>query len=840
MVGALWIDSGSDSDSDAAATAGHRQHSRNSRAVAGPSRLDAAPQLRKSPRRTARAPPSSSSSVIALSSSQDHDQHAVIAAATATTAAQQATPGQRMMQLLAEPSPDSSLPSLRDMLRQHTTRTHVAPSTNASRIGGDNGSLSIAAAGVSASRLPSASLRAGSLRRTASQPTASSSQEDPTSSLFRASVRRPTKRTATNTALPEVIEIGSDSIVDPASEADLAHTFQTSSPIRSQFSARNQLPSSQPVLFSPPPRFAAVQDRIQARGTARQAGRSTLRADSAPIVILSSSPPPPPSLPRTSQGSLANAIENIAQDDDYDLPHFPPSSFTFENPPPSPPFSPVEARPEAVDTSPSPKRRAVGTGSKPTTPKRAKPMARTTSLLEALDKLYVPEDDAMPKAKSSKTSARGSNAPAAADNANNAKTSTSKAQKAAAAKESREAKAREREAVKAAKAQAAAEKKRFLEVNRLRTSKTDTMRELIIDLDRTLFSAGQPFAGQQGSMQARFEEEGASVHLCDGVVAPPLVRFRRKVKAEWNTERRHWVPLDREEVQREAMVIVYVDAKEIVQLVGEGGEEGLESWYGDLKRRLAAMDGGTEGEPQVFLICQGLVKFYSRLRANENRAYTARIRQQLAENQPVASTAAADQATSTSSDAAGKPARRKGNTVANNAAEDAATPPAQAVVERSLLQLKLIQRCYVIHAASLVDGVEWVHQLTSDLSLKPYKSLRDTHLSFAVDTGRNTTSSSSAAIYATMLQQIPRVTPAIASSITTIYPSLHALVSAYQRCTDEGEQKAMLSGVQVQSNKDGTERRGNRMNLGLQLSKRVHAVVRGTNAELLINNPTKD
>ena len=50
----------------------------------------------------------------------------------------------------------------------------------------------------------------------------------------------------------------------------------------------------------------------------------------------------------------------------------------------------------------------------------------------------------------------------------------------------------------------------------------------------------------------------------------------------------------------------------------------------------------------------------------------------------------------------------------------------------------------------------------------------------------------------------------------------------------------MLSGVQVQSNKDGTERRGNRMNLGWQLSKRIHAVVRGTNAELLINNPTKD
>uniref|UniRef100_V5ED95 ERCC4 domain-containing protein n=2 Tax=Kalmanozyma brasiliensis (strain GHG001) TaxID=1365824 RepID=V5ED95_KALBG len=397
------------------------------------------------------------------------------------------------------------------------------------------------------------------------------------------------------------------------------------------------------------------------------------------------------------------------------------------------------------------------------------------------------------------------------------KSSPSKAAKAAASRLAREAKAREREALKAAKQRAAAEKKRFLEVNRLRTSKSDTMRELIVDLDRTLFASGQPFAGCQESVTARFQEEGASVNMCDGVVAPPLVRFRRKVRAQWDKERRHWVPLDKEEVRREPMVIVYIDAKEVVQLVGEGA--GLESWYGDLKRRLQAMDGE---DPQVFLICQGLVKYYARLKANENRAYTARIRQQLADNQP------ADEPTTST-------ARRKAPPPTTTT-----TVPPQATVERSLLQLKLVHRCYVIHAASLVDGIEWLHQLTSDLSLKPYKSLRDTHLSFAVDMGRNTTSSSSAAVYGMMLQQIPRVTPAIAGSITTIYPSLNALLSAYGRCADEAEERGLLSGVQVQSNKDGTERRGNRTNLGLQLSKRIHAVVRGRNAELLVSNPTKD
>lgn len=361
------------------------------------------------------------------------------------------------------------------------------------------------------------------------------------------------------------------------------------------------------------------------------------------------------------------------------------------------------------------------------------------------------------------------------------------------------------------------------------------MRELIVDLDRSLFAPSHPLAPCYDSIKTRFEQEGASVELYDSVIAPPLVRFRRKVKAAWNAEKRHWVPLDTEEVRREGMVIIYVDAKQVVEQVQDGGEAGLERWYSDLKRWIEVGNEGQAEEHshlQVFLICQGLVKYYSRLRANENRAYTARIRQQLAENQNDASQAAT---------APPKSAVRPKATVATTGdAGVRADHPPQSAVERGLLQLKLVHRCYVIHAASLVDGIEWLHQLASDLSLKPYKSLRDTHLSFAVDTGRHTTSASSAHIYTTMLQQIPRVTPAIANSITTIYPSLQMLLQAYQRCTDEKEQQRLLSGVQVQSNKDGTERRGNRMNLGLQLSKRIHAVLRGSNGDLLINNPTKD
>ncbi|KAJ1598381.1 hypothetical protein NDA14_007093 [Ustilago hordei] len=817
MVGALWIHSGSDSDSDSE----HRRtrRSQDVRTVTGPSKLEKVQSMRKSPRRGNAA---SSGSIIALSSSQDIDRASKSSKQSTAdklhpSQISNPTPGQRMARLLADPSPDTSLPSFRDLLRSRSGAT--TSNTTEARNGAKSGAAPV-------------SSRAGTLRRTASQPVSSSQEEGPSSFLPNIPTRRDIRKAATNvtaTRIPEVIEIGSDSIVDPASEADPLPPLD-SSPIRSQFSARGQshFSSSQPVAYSPPKarnRPAGGGEGVVERRTARQ----SYRAESTPIVILSSSPPPAASLtlPRASQnGGRRDVVEDIPEED-MELPELPPSSFPDEVPLRSP-SSPLRLeRREVVDVSPSLKRRAAATsdveGSKEAppapAPKRSRPMAKTCrrqteSKTPPASCLAKPPKQQQPNKRASK-------------------------------------RAIEREAAKAHKLRLATEKKKFLEANRLRTSKSDTMRELIIDLDRTLFTPGQPLDKQEETVKARFEEEGAEVNMCAGLVEPPLLRFRRKCKADWDEGRRCWVPFEagRVKVRREGMVVLVMEAKEIIRIMseamegdggrrgGEEGEEGLERWYGDLKRRLEVLNGDRGAEEQVFLICQGLVRYYSRLRANENRAYTARIRQQLAESDSTTATTAnpADRA-----DAAPKGARRKATCAPDPLATSSTVPP-QAVVERALLTLKLMHRCYVIHASSLVDSIEWLHQLTSDLSLKPYKMLRDSHLSFAVDTGRNTTSSSASAIYMMMLQQIPRVTPAIAQSIATVYPSLQSLVKAYERCQgDEKQERGLLAGVQVQSNKDGTERRGNRMNLGKELSKRIREVVRGRNGDVVVSHSSKD
>ncbi|PWZ02163.1 hypothetical protein BCV70DRAFT_186070 [Testicularia cyperi] len=283
---------------------------------------------------------------------------------------------------------------------------------------------------------------------------------------------------------------------------------------------------------------------------------------------------------------------------------------------------------------------------------------------------------------------------------------------------------------------------------------------------------------------------------------PPLLRFRRRLKAKWNEQRRHWVPLDHEQIVPEPTVIAYVDAKDIVQLVADN--------------QLDTQDQhGERRQIQIFLIVQGLVKFYNRIRANENRAYTARIRNQLANEQAL---------------------------VDGTASASLSDGGDAEAMERALLILKFRHRSFVIHVDSTVDGVEWLHQLLGDLSMRPYKVLRDSHLSFAVDSGRGSTSSASPSeVWRMMLQSIPRVTPSIAESITTIYPSLRSLHLAYKACNNDQQRKnSLLATLQIAANKNGTERNLSRSSLGLQLSKRICAVFTSRNPDLLINLQTRD
>ncbi|XP_034286137.1 probable crossover junction endonuclease EME2 isoform X1 [Pantherophis guttatus] len=80
------------------------------------------------------------------------------------------------------------------------------------------------------------------------------------------------------------------------------------------------------------------------------------------------------------------------------------------------------------------------------------------------------------------------------------------------------------------------------------------------------------------------------------------------------------------------------------------------------------------------------------------------------------------------------------------------------------------------------------------------------------------------------IQQLNRVSPAMATAIAQAYPSPSLLLRAYQECKTEAERRLLLSNLQVRTEDSKTERR-----IGPDLSRRVYLFMVSTNPELVLD-----
>ncbi|KAN0064498.1 hypothetical protein ACQY0O_002126 [Thecaphora frezii] len=735
-------------------------------------------------------------------------------------------------------SPESSLPSFRDLFRRNGPRQRV----------NSIASTFIDIRDASPSQ-PRPSHRTGSLRRITSLPTKSPSQ---------AKVK--------GASAIEIIELGSDSILassdrgvdsEPELGPEAGHGLEPSSPIFSQFT-----PSRLPCHLAPGPVSNAARQRAlqQAEADAARAGPSRLPEP----IVLGSSPDPPPIVRvasrRTEEVSRSKSLSE--------------KTFRIASSP-APPSSPLA---EPMSLAP------VGN--------RAGSLQRKTSLLDALDALQTlhevadETDEAEARSDNGGRSASASPPPPtrrkrakaqssspekqrkrttqpnavgrgarlfSSDTENDVRpgkaASTAMATTAAsarleraaatkAAKEAeREAKRREREAKKAETRRAAAEKKRWAEANRLRRGKGDTMKELLVDFDERLCNdSGDGDGDGDGAVlkpcfdtiRERMEKDGATVATFSpsGGTTLATVRFRRKVKARLNAVRRSWIPLETEVIEAEKVVLVVLEGKELVRMVQD-------ATLADAVQALR--DGLPTAGYQILLVVQGLHKHFARLKANENRAYAARIRSQLA----------ADSAATTAGGGARRPGGSGGSS-GNAALVPGTATTIQERVEMALLGLQVTERCFVVHANGLVDLTEWICTLTADISMRPYKVLRNSFLSFCPDGGapgggggnaRNSTGADHEQTFRLMLMQIPRVTAHVADAILLRFPTLDTLYRAYRRCGSQDDIDALLADCQVESNLDGSARSAHRRGIGIQLSKRIAAVLMGCDPLALVGGP---
>ncbi len=303
--------------------------------------------------------------------------------------------------------------------------------------------------------------------------------------------------------------------------------------------------------------------------------------------------------------------------------------------------------------------------------RKKKPLARTTSLPQARGK-------------------------------GKAKASEAEIAKAAAARQSEKARKQ------AEKAQHAEERKQWQEANKLRTSKSETSKELIVELEEGLFAEGSgPLASVREQLVSGLAADGASVQVkarayesltlamrardedLDDLHA---IRIKRKRKARLDPIRRSLVPLAQPVVEDENTVLICLAPHKLLSLVEDGALLSTLRAFRENARLLFH---------QIVLCVVGVEAHFRKIRNKSNRAYTEAVRQQLHGAPPPA--------------ASQQQARRRKRTE-----EDELTVTREQF-DREMVKAKIAERCFLVQAEKPPEMVQWIISMVQDVGIRPYK-----------------------------------------------------------------------------------------------------------------------
>lgn len=346
----------------------------------------------------------------------------------------------------------------------------------------------------------------------------------------------------------------------------------------------------------------------------------------------------------------------------------------------------------------------------------------------------------------------------------------------------REAKAAEREEVKAQKKREKEarelERKKEQElalVNKLHTSKKDSVPEMIVDISQHLkdHATGQSLLRFLTGLGCEVNTTWYPPHPADGTTWR-IVKWRRKAKAEWDESRGLFIPLPELKVTDGEHVLIYLTAQEFLQASKRG-----------LAEHIALLRGFSPLDPaqvKPIYVVEGMEALIRRNKNNRNRAYQNRVRAVLGEDGSVPADA---------------------EVLDEDAVQDA------------MLEAQVVHGCLVHHTATGIESAEWISRFTGDISTIPYRNSRtSTDVRFCADIGQVRVGVGKKDIYLRMLEQINRITPSVAASIESVYPDVQTLVAAFK---DQGEDA--LAEIPNQMARNGLER-----NLGPSISRRVYAI----------------
>ncbi|KAI4872598.1 hypothetical protein NFI96_013356 [Prochilodus magdalenae] len=156
-------------------------------------------------------------------------------------------------------------------------------------------------------------------------------------------------------------------------------------------------------------------------------------------------------------------------------------------------------------------------------------------------------------------------------------------------------------------------------------------------------------------------------------------------------------------------------------------------------------------------------------------------------------------------------------------------------IEEVLVYLQLFKGVSVHFLFGWQEVTDHVCAVTKALSKRPFKALCDsTDLGFCLDgswsggvrvdgSGRGL-----AQVWTRQIQQLNRVSAAMATAVTSAYPSPSLLLQAYEKAESEEEQRKLLADLTVRGG--AKERR-----VGPELSNRVHRLMTSQNPQLVLD-----
>ena len=358
------------------------------------------------------------------------------------------------------------------------------------------------------------------------------------------------------------------------------------------------------------------------------------------------------------------------------------------------------------------------------------------------------------------------------------------------------------------------------QINKSRLDKKLSTPEMIVDIasglkGRSVGTQVVEFMGLLGVETTFFEDQlDATEGLGNILSTGNVVKWRRKIGAEYNEELGLWERLSSPKIVREKHVLVLLSAAEFAHVAAKSGDGGNQVtkdegvMTNNLDKHVCDLRTKYNGCTPIYLV-EGLSAWLRKSKSAKNREYTAAVHSRL-----LADGGFAPQASS-------QPVRKRKAPAATelSAIDD-------DVAESLLLHLQLNQNVYIQHTKSSAASAEWIKTFTEHISTIPYRQERmlmnDNNASFCMDVGQVRTGDDVLDTYVKVLQEVRRVTPAMAYGIVNHYATVHQLVAGFKQ-----HGPLMLENVRKSANKDGamTDCR-----LGPAVSKRLYKVFMGLDA----------